>query len=307
MRAGKLKIVRSTEGAAAIEFALLLPLLLLVFYGMLTFSNYILVSRRIDGAVNDISFLLSREGQIAYTMDSQQRYTGGQQYLDSLVSTAVPILMFPFIANDYDYNVKMVGTPFYSSIATDPCNENDKEMKVMWSESNPTAKTASFPVDYSITCDNQSFNTGTGVQNYAFSTYHASNSISNSADGVTSYLPGQAFIVMGLSYPYNQGDPNGPSYLGNTVLGGLKFFALGIPGMPIELKRMAAYPVRFAGLRDINGDGIISANELRTELQICTDCNKLTSQLTTGSSDRTACDSTNVLDIYFGGCNFSIF
>ena len=308
----KRSILKSTEGVAAIEFALMLPLVLLMFYGMLVLSNYNLVSRRIDSTVNDVAFLLSREGQIAYNMDQQNRYIGGQEYISALANTIIPITMYPFVTNDYSYNIKMVGTPFYNTAPVDACSENDKIMKVMWSHNGSatganSGNKSNFPNSYVITCENRSFSTGSGVVPYAFSTYHPSAGISNSSEGVTSYLPGQAFIVMGMSYAYEQNDQHGPSYLGNTVLAGLKFLTLGIPGMPAELKRMAAYPVRFLAIRDINGDGVVSSNELRTELQVCTDCNHLNSILTSGTPDRTACNPASTVGIYYGGCNFSIF
>ena len=306
-------IFRSEEGVAAIEFALMLPLILLMFYGMLVFSNYNLVSRRIDTTVNDTAFFLSREGQIAYTLDTEGRYTGGREYLEKLSATMIPILMYPFITNDYNYNIKMIGTPFYSATPVDACAENDKIMKVMWSHSGSSTgvpggtSTALFPTAYSISCENRSFDTGTGAFPYAFSTYHAATEISNAADGVTSYLPGQAFIVMGMSYSYNQGIATGPSYVGNNILNGVQFLTLGIPGMPDQLKRIAAYPIRFKVVRDVNGDGFVTSTELHTELQTCSDCADLNSILNTGSPERTACNPLSTAGHYYGGCNFSIF
>jgi len=59
------KFKKQCEGIAAIEFALLLPVMILVFFGMVEGSDALTVSRRLSNATNSIADLIGREPQIS--------------------------------------------------------------------------------------------------------------------------------------------------------------------------------------------------------------------------------------------------
>ena len=55
---------RDTDGIAATEFALILPILVAIFFGMLEFSDAMMAGRRVQTAVNSMTDLVAQERDV---------------------------------------------------------------------------------------------------------------------------------------------------------------------------------------------------------------------------------------------------
>ena len=60
------RLIKCASGIAATEFALLLPVMTLLFFGMVEGSDAMTVSRRISNAANSMADLVGREPQVSY-------------------------------------------------------------------------------------------------------------------------------------------------------------------------------------------------------------------------------------------------
>ncbi len=81
--------IKSKQGVAAIEFAIMLPFLLIVFYGVFQLSTYISAVRRIDNTTNDLAYIISREGFIVNKSADPKKpaepKTGGKLRLENII------------------------------------------------------------------------------------------------------------------------------------------------------------------------------------------------------------------------------
>jgi hypothetical protein len=60
---------REDEGVAAIEFVIVLPVLLLLFFGMINLTNYISMMRKVNSAAELVTDLVSRHNEKVKTSD----------------------------------------------------------------------------------------------------------------------------------------------------------------------------------------------------------------------------------------------
>lgn len=71
---------RNESGIAATEFALLLPIMVTLFFGMLEISDALMASRRVYTAVNSLADLVAQERDLT-TAEIDQIFTGVQRML----------------------------------------------------------------------------------------------------------------------------------------------------------------------------------------------------------------------------------
>ena len=117
---------KANNGVAALEFAFVLPFLLVVFFGVYEVTTYITTVRKIDNVVNDIGYILSRGGNIAQNDGSTGCtpgvYCGGRASLQSIFNNALPFLMYPYSYNpanpaqsiSTNLRIKFIGLPVFS-------------------------------------------------------------------------------------------------------------------------------------------------------------------------------------------------
>lgn len=258
---------KSEKGAAAIEFALLLPLLLLFFFGMAVYSDYVMVSRKIENAANDVAAIIAKEGRIAQNQQNVCTFnsytTGGAAFLRNSFNTLLPIIIYPLNFTNgaavplvYDFSMVMAGRPLWSKMYADNDNNpatapvvpniDTTNMRVMWAENRGIPYTASIVSN----ATSSSFSRSAGEPPLF--------TISHNQEG-------QSYIMFEISYPFNQG-----GYVG-SITGGYRYANLVI-GNDINfsavnsLRKVAAYPVRPKAINQ-NGN-LITFNDAN----ICTDC-----------------------------------
>ena len=308
---------RNIAGVAAIEFAILLPFLLAVFYGVFEVSKFIMIARRADSVANDIAFILSREGRVALntpinTPCPAPGCQGGKQQIDKIFDAVIPLIMYPYgdtdgLANgysvdNYQIEARMVAFPVFN--AAEPNTVDKNSLRVMWSNRK------------------ESFARVTGARaavsmNSGGTDYNVTNDIANKTSkyddvkyGTRADLrfPGQSVILVNFAFGYD-------SVLASTypVTGGV---------LPNTFEKVASYAVR-SQWRDApspgfpNGDGRIQSNEFINDMHYCTDCNQLNSIANSGmtfgsakKSRQTCIDNNPVItaatgNYYAGGCYFN--
>jgi hypothetical protein len=275
----------NSRGNAAMECALILPLLLAMFFGMIVVVNYIMVARKLDSAVNDISALIAREGRIAtlkqLNAQGHVEFVNGRQFIETQISTLIPILTFPLNTAVYDYDVKMVGQPLWAKIDA-PTNPNN--LRLMWQQGKVGALHA-----------------------YGFTYSIAGSNVTAGGPGITGTTPvasitqtGQSQIIVGLAAPYNQTATTRLSFFGGTEKFGMDFLQLIITA---DFAKFAAYPVRV--FPAVNAT---SFNIPYNDMNICTDCDLRSDNMSGGGAlERQRCTATGDpygLDRNVSGCVF---
>lgn len=106
---------RAESGLAAIEFAFLAPIMILLFLGVIESSNALSVSRKVTLAVNTLTDLASQETQLK-AQDAEDLFTGVEQIIAQ---------------GDIDADIRLV------SLILDPDSD---EVVVHWSRDNSGAE-----------------------------------------------------------------------------------------------------------------------------------------------------------------------
>lgn len=241
---------RTESGVAAIEFALLLPLLLILFFGSFEVARYIVHSRKLDNAVSDIGLLISREGVLRDSSDVEGK---GAQTLNNLKYGILPMLVYPLGTQNFDMEMKFIGKPSNAQLEPD-------DLRVMWTHAIFEGGTIQVNRDAPtiLTDTGQSINDNAGGTPVSPSTY--SDSFGQRAKIV---FEGQSFILVNFTMEYDQIIPNFGPFLGNIL-----------PSNALE--KVSTYAVR-SDWDDENDDGKVQPSEFKNELHICTDCNVKTS------------------------------
>lgn len=105
------RFLGARDGLAAMEFALIAPIMILLFFGVVEGSNAFAVSRRVSLAVNTLSDLASQEAQIT-AAETGDLFTGVEQIIGQ---------------GNINANIRLV------SLVYDPDTD---EVKVHWSRDN---------------------------------------------------------------------------------------------------------------------------------------------------------------------------
>lgn len=116
-RAGEVR--KAEDGIAATEFALLLPIMITLFFGMLEISDALMASRRVYTAVNSLADLVAQERDIT-TAEVDQIMTGVQNMLAPPSGSTVTMRLTSVIRDPAD-NTRLIvqwsrdsqnGTPY---------------------------------------------------------------------------------------------------------------------------------------------------------------------------------------------------
>lgn len=292
---------KANSGVAAVEFAILLPFLLLILYGAFQVTTYVIAVRKIDNVTNDIGYILSREGQIA-TPDVNNVYNGGEATLQGVFQNAVPFLMYPYRydpVNDPNFTtnsqieVKFVGLPKFDVVGPTspggtpvPCPAGDSinrdRVRIMWDEKYPLS--SGLPVGAS-TPTLALCSTATGSSTLCPQTCGSSPSDFLSVYGESTYgdradivFNGQSFILVNFAYRFSS--LLGANFPGITTV------------LPERLEKVASYAVRSRWIDDNPADGIVEANEIKNYMQYCTDCNVYSSKYQPTSGTGAGMDQT---------------
>ena len=294
------------SAVAAIEFAILLPLLLLLFFGSFEVARFIIASRKADNIANDIGYLLSREGDINDGFDGTNSEGTGQDAdrIRNIVQSVVPMMIYPFKNEDYELEVRFVGIP--SNLPRNEDGEvesDDAGLRIMWAhcEKRLDAPNNRFEID----CDNA---TGAKVSNQSRASIEnrASETIGDTSYSTSTYfditdrqrakasLAGQSFILVNFAYSYDQILNN----FSDNIL-------LNFDGRSLE--KLSSYAVRSRWIDNVpegaeEGDGKIQPSEFRNSMHICVDCNIWRSNDLTGGTGREPCRAGS--DDPSSGCNF---
>lgn len=275
------KFYKDLSATAAIEFAILLPLLLIMFFGAFEVSRYILVVRKVENTTSDIGFLLSREGtvhdingdgSVSSTSEDEKR-------IERIANALVPATMYPYKYDNYQVEVRTVARPVGASLA--PNNA-----RVMWAHKIDRAsgtKPASLGANgFSVTASTTTVS-GSSAPSSIYS--------DDSGNRAELTFEGQTFLMVNMAYGYNQ-------IINNFV----NFVNLNFEDNDIE--KISSYAVRSRWID--NGDGNIQANEYYNEMQTCTRCNVLTSNTMSSGTGRQACETNPGSSGYAStsGCKF---
>ena len=235
---------KSTSGAAAIEMAILLPFLLLLLFGAFEVGWYIMGSRRVDNAVHDAAFFISREGSLYNPDFSAPRYTPeGEERLERFVTAINTIVLTPFDDTTYGMEMKFVGKPFEEGGTT-------YDSRVMWS--------------HCIRCTGSNLPGRPGekynVRSHTTRTEGEFEVFSDAfGDRARIQSEGQGYILATVSYPYAEVMQGVARVTGVTFAN--SFFT-----------RVANYPARNRWV-DQDDDNIIDINEFYNNMHLCTSCN----------------------------------
>lgn len=269
------------EGTAAIEFAILLPFLLIMFFGAFEISRYILVIRKVENATNDIGFLLSREGTI-HDIDGDGSVSSTSEdagRIERIAAAAIPFLMVPYETDNYEIEIRSVARP------TDATNAPD-DARLMWSHKVSNNEGAPRPAEVSPS-DEFSITPSTST----VSGDTTPSSIYSDGFGQRAELTfeGQTFLLVNFAYGYDQ-------IINNFV----NYISLNLENSGIE--KISTYAARSRWIDD--GDGTIQANEFFNQLQICTECNTFTSD-DLGGDAGSPCEDDNSTNPETSGCTFN--
>lgn len=272
-----------SRGTAAIEFAILLPLLLLMFFGAFEVSRYILVVRKVENVANDVNFILSREGTIHDINGDGSVSTNSEDAgrIERFVEALTPILMAPYSTDNYEMELRLVARPESASISPD-------EARLMWSHkvtNNVGEEKAevSPSADFSIVASTSNVS-GTSKPSSIYND-------SNFGDRAELTFEGQTYLLINFAYGYNQ-------VINNFV----NYVQLNLSDSDIE--KISTYAVRSRWID--NGDGELQSNEFYNEMQICTNCDLPSNTLSNGTG-RVACeeDPNETINADTSGCMFN--
>lgn len=271
------------KGTAAIEFAILLPLLLIMFFGAFEVSRYILVVRKVENTVNDINFILSREGTI-HDINGDGSVSGNSEdvgRLERITQAMIPILMAPYNTDDYEIEFKVVARPVAATNAPD-------EARLMWSHK-ITNNNGGNPAEVSSGTDFTIVSSTSNVSGSSKpSSIYTDGTFGNRAELT---FPGQTYMLINFAYSYDQIINNFMNYVN------LNF-------SDSDIEKISSYAVRDRWIDD--GDEEIQANEFYNEMQICTGCDLPSDELGGGEGRRACVDSPSD-SIYpkTSGCKFN--
>ncbi len=294
---------KSISGVAAIEFAIILPFLLIVLYGVYQVTTYVTTIRKIDNVTNDIAYILSREGNIA-TRDIDGNFSGGQARMLAIFQNTIPFLIYPYSYdplndNNSQIQVKYVGLPLPISCPTTAQNADGidrSSVRVMWQERFPRDSATQISAEAGATrlCEGDNCpiicSPASGFGRYQ-SFYK-----DNASSRANIIYPGQSFILVDFAYNYD----------------GL--FSGGFPGvapiLPSTFEKFASYASR----------GQLQLGTMVNNMHYCTDCNIANSayggtngiqQPGSGPVLRQACQSNAIINASAsvntrnsGGCAF---
>jgi Flp pilus assembly protein TadG len=272
---------KDKSGVAALEFAILLPFLLIVLYGTYTVAVSILISRKVDNSVNDLGFIISREPRIAtgnVNIDiatgnvkgcKTEGCSGGATRLNSIIDNLMPILLYPNTANTkYAAMISYVGVPVTPSGAPNT-------MRIMWSHQRGAQGAANSNVSAQIGLESicapyQSTTTVNNTPGVVTSTYKEKYLADTQAiERATVVFPGQSFIVSTIRF---QSDGFGtPTPKNGNIPSGRSLFDSS------NFLRHSTYAVR-SSWQDVNGNGRVDSSEFFNEMHYCTDCSFKTSR-----------------------------
>lgn len=282
------KFTRNISAVAALEFAILLPLLLLLFFGSFEVARYVIATRKIDNIANDVAYILSREGDIH---DADGDGVGAENGEDanrirSIIQSVVPLMLYPYENEDYELEVRFFGMPSNTPNA----GVDGEDARIMWAhcEKRLEGPGGAFEID----CDNQ---TGAKVtdQETAEIVSRTSEAIGSATYGTSTYfdepdrerakttIGGQAYILVNFAYSYNQILKNF-----NNIIG------FSFDDEVVE--KLSTYAVRSRWIDEPtpsqpDGDGRIQPSEFRNSMFICTECNIFRSDSLTGGVGREPC------------------
>ncbi|MEQ1930676.1 MAG: TadE/TadG family type IV pilus assembly protein [Parvularculaceae bacterium] len=97
MTASPLRLLSNRDGLAATEFALILPVLLLMFFGMLEGSDILTVSRRLSHTANTVADLAARERTINHT-ELNDMLVGARRLLEPTNTSTLNITVVSVIS-----------------------------------------------------------------------------------------------------------------------------------------------------------------------------------------------------------------
>ncbi|PIR31596.1 MAG: hypothetical protein COV36_07840 [Alphaproteobacteria bacterium CG11_big_fil_rev_8_21_14_0_20_44_7] len=274
------------EGSAAIEFAILLPLLLILFFGSFELSRYILVNRKIDNVANDVSLFLSREGVI-YDVNGDGVINGAsedEKRLERLVRSISDMLLYPYAQDEFASIVTFVGRPVNAAIDRD-------DARVMWQHymggvsNTGKGDIANFPeLEASAKFTVSTSGGGTKVNTYT-------DSFGERAELL---YEGDGFILFNSAYKYN------------SVITNIKQYVT-LDFTNASILKAGSYKVRSRWIDSGPGgipDGVIGANEYYNEMHLCVECNMLDSDRLTSSTGRKKCNAASY-PAESSGCSFN--
>ena len=277
----------NSEGAVAIEFVIMMPFLFMLLYGVYTISNNIMLSRKFDNAVNDVSYIVSRLGRIANSnVDAQGNCPatgceGGKDTLEKSVNYLMPLMLYPldFKEGDteavrgkyaYDIDIMYLGLPV---ITTNDPSVPKTVMRMMWkhkikSPNNLDVSTNAAvcnPLKGSTTINGVPYETSTFRAKFGFNSGGLSSGYGQTKNIATAVFPGQSFIVSSGYLAKNYGPRRRVILPGDNQGSSSILFNFG------TFEKFSAYSVR-SSWRDSNGNGSVDPNEFFNEMHYCTDC-----------------------------------
>ncbi|MBI1364745.1 MAG: hypothetical protein GC153_02145 [Alphaproteobacteria bacterium] len=118
--------VRSRTGLAATEFALILPIMTLTFFGMLEASDALMENRRVANAANALADLVSQETEVT-TSDIDNVMEGVTVMLEPTANSTIDMRISSVYVDPGDPNRLLVdwsrdnngGTPYASGVVYD--------------------------------------------------------------------------------------------------------------------------------------------------------------------------------------------
>lgn len=123
--------LRDRSGMAGTEFAMILPIMILMFFGMLEVSDAMMANRRVANAANTLADLAAQETEVS-TSEIDDIMTGVQDMLEPTAGSTVVMKLMSVIRDPSDPNKLVVdwsrdnsgGTPYaagaaYSGIDTE--------------------------------------------------------------------------------------------------------------------------------------------------------------------------------------------
>lgn len=280
------RFLRAIKGAAGIEFAIILPLLLLLFFGSFEVGRYIMVSRKVDNFANDIGFLLSREGSF-YDLDQDgtpDEVGEDVEWLEDFVESTSGLMLFPYENYGFAVDLRYIGIP------TNPNEGETYSTRMMWSHclerlsegttlSECTSSGSDVEGDVGIDLGQYSVINSSGQEIYS----------DNFGERTRLNLAGQGFILSSVAYDYQQVLNNLGDVVG-FVFGGR------------DIARVTSYPAR-ARWNDANLDNQVQANEFFNELHVCIGC-QIDSDSLSGTSNASSRGTCVGVTSASSGCDF---
>ena len=262
----KSRFAKCNSGVAALEFAILLPFLLLVVFGVYEVTTYITASRKIDNVTNDIAYIISREGNIAPLDGSVPgcpvgTYCGGQQRLHDIFDNVIPFLMHPYPYNPGDnksqIRASVVGLPIPSCNETLTSQNSDgidrQTARIMWTEHYPVDSAVTVPYyvagisgcvgpECPDVCNKPSFGK------------YLSTITDQCCSRANIVYPGQSYVLIDFAYQF-------PNVLGSS-------FAGYAPTMKNTFSKLVSYASRSRLIINPN----TGTQQMVNNLHYCTDC-----------------------------------